>query len=562
MICSQSVDVSESKTCTALLLRHCGSPMRATRLVTSMTHTRAMIAEYDGDGECAAARVLETVVCAMAFVCTAGGHVSVSGYTRYSSVPSAVGSAQYVTNRTTHETVTVPMRALRAALDRAEAFASAPACSLHGVPSAPALIPSKSPSSAILSHDEPAIEAVPSSGGWPTLEARSRDDSAAVGKWVSRRLVQLALDEKVLQDATKAPQSEAAVDLASWSVDDVSEWLRTTVRFDEQQVEALRAQGISGAELTTLDDLDLRVLGVAELQQRKHILRQLNILRARAPREAASGTLAQQKLARLLEAKRRRLHVLGECTAKVLATTPAIPLRTRRLLTQLWQQAEGVSLDALAQIECDDAARRQREAEQAERARRACRRRLEAQMRACAEAEDALHEAREQVRVEQSKLQALREAMSDERGLRSGKSIEMTPERAFSHELVSLLVPSDFSIHEISPPELGDSFARVSTDLEALVATAEREGYHADILLQTAEAVSREMESESSQHAQREQRLRSLSASREHALERERQRAKAEAEAAAAVAAEAAALAALAPMPAAASSKKPRRAST
>ena len=106
------------------------------------------------------------------------------------------------------------MRALRAALDKAEAMASTSA--LHGVPSSPALLES-------------------SAGG------RS-DDSAAVGTWVARRLAQQALDEKVLQDATKAPQTGASVDLASWSVDDVSEWLRTTVRFDAEQVEALRAQ--------------------------------------------------------------------------------------------------------------------------------------------------------------------------------------------------------------------------------------------------------------------------------------------------------------------------------
>ena len=124
------------------------------------------------------------------------------------------------------------MRALRAALDKAEAMASTSA--LHGVPSSPALLES-------------------SAGGrseWPTLEARSRDDSAAVGNWVARRLAQQAFDEKVLQDATKAPQTGAPVDLASWSVDDVSEWLRTTVRFDAEQVEAKVKALVEGGGLT------------------------------------------------------------------------------------------------------------------------------------------------------------------------------------------------------------------------------------------------------------------------------------------------------------------------
>ena len=438
------------------------------------------------------------------------------------------------------------MRALRAALDKAEAMASTSA--LHGVPSSPALLES-------------------SAGGrseWPTLEARSRDDSAAVGNWVARRLAQQAFDEKVLQDATKAPQTGAPVDLASWSVDDVSEWLRTTVRFDAEQVEALRAQGISGVELTTLDELDLRVLGVVDLPQRKRILRQLHDLRARARREVPSGALSEQKLARQLEARRRRLQVLGECTAKVLATTPAIPLRTRRLLTQLWQQAEDVGLDALAQIDLNSKVHRQREAEQAERAQRACRRRLEAQMCACAEAEDMLHETQELLRLERAKLDTLRASMNIENSLRKGKGETWSPERAFSHEMVNLLVPSDFSVHEISPPELSSSFVRMSTDLEELVHTAEHDWYSADMELSHAETVIRDLDVESSHDAKRVQRLRAISASREHARERERQRKIAEAAAAAAAAAAAelgAALAACAPAaaPAAVAPKKPKR---
>eukprot|EP00900_Chrysochromulina_parva_P021704 jgi/Chrpa1/4167/Chrysochromulina_OHIO_Genome00017071-RA len=428
------------------------------------------------------------------------------------------------------------MRALRAALDKAEAMASTSA--LHGVPSSPALLES-------------------SAGG------RS-DDSAAVGNWVARRLAQQALDEKVLQDATKAPQTGASVDLASWSVDDVSEWLRTTVRFDAEQVEALRAQGISGVELTTLDELDLRVLGVVDLPQRKRILRQLHELRARARREVPSGALSEQKLARQLEARRRRLQVLGECMAKVLATTPVIPLRTRRLLTQLWQQAEDVGLDALAQIDLNDNVHRQREAEQAERIRHACRRRLEAQMRACAEAEDVLHETEELLRLERAKMEMLRASMNIENSLRKGKGETWSPERAFSHEMVNLLVPSDFSIHEISPPELSSSFVRMSTDLEELVHTAEHDWYSCDMELSHAETVIHDLDVESSQEAKRVQRLRAISASREHARERERQREIAEAAAAAAAAAAAelrAALAAFAPAaaPAAVAPKKPKR---
>jgi hypothetical protein len=185
-------------------------------------------------------------------------------------------------------------------------------------------------------------------------------------------------------------------------------------------------------------------------------------------------------------------------------------------------------------------------------------------MRACAEAEDVLHETEELLRLERAKMEMLRASMNIENSLRKGKGETWSPERAFSHEMVNLLVPSDFSIHEISPPELSSSFVRMSTDLEELVHTAEHDWYSCDMELSHAETVIHDLDVESSQEAKRVQRLRAISASREHARERERQREIAEAAAAAAAAAAAelrAALAAFAPAaaPAAVAPKKPKR---
>lgn len=360
--------------------------------------------------------------------------------------------------------------------------------------------------------------ASPSAGGWPTLEARARDDSEAVGTWVSRRLAQLARDEQAELGAARMSNHDV-VDVASWSVQDVSEWLQASVGFAEDQVEALRSQGISGLELSSLDDLDLRVLGITSLPERKRILRMLHELRARAQRApSGTGTLAQQKLARMLETKRRRLSVLGECNAKVLATTPAIPLRTRRLLAVLWHQMETVGQDAISQIEQDDVQRRKREGELGERARRSCRRALEVQMAACAAAEDRMHQAQEKLRIEQQKLGALREAMADEAGLGAAAE-EVSEERAFSKEIVSLLVPSDFAAHEIFETKLTESFERMARDIEAVASDAEIGGQELSDVLEAAGAVVEQIESEAQQLAEREKKVQIMSlAASKHAV--------------------------------------------
>jgi len=322
--------------------------------------------------------------------------------------------------------------------------------------------------------------------------------------------------------------ADAPIDLASWSVDDVSEWLYTVAGFDMEQIESLRAQGISGLELTTLDDVDLRVLGISSLPERKRLLRLLQELRSRAIRSPVGGTLTQQKLARTLETKRRRLSVLGECNAKVLATTPAIPLRTRRLLIGLWQQLEATSEEALAQIEQDDVTRRRREEELAEKARRTCRKTLEAQMRACADAEDRLHEAKVQLKLEKEKLSIIREAMHDESGLKDGKDApETSAERAFANELLILLAPADFSVHEISTTSMGQSFGAVSADLEKLVKDAEDAGEMRNLMLDEAELVSKDFELEEKKLHSRERKLALLANARERSAQSAYQKAEA-----------------------------------
>jgi len=435
------------------------------------------------------------------------------------------------------------MRALRAALDKAEAVAAAKshAGGMHASPSAPMLLVKARPGSAASLSEarrpgsaatlSEASSQAPSAGGWPSLEARSRDDSAAVGRWVSKRLSQLQAEEEAERGAPRmhgTTPADAPIDLASWSVDDVSEWLYTVAGFDMEQIESLRAQGISGLELTTLDDVDLRVLGISSLPERKRLLRLLQELRSRAIRSPVGGTLTQQKLARTLETKRRRLSVLGECNAKVLATTPAIPLRTRRLLIGLWQQLEATGEEALAQIEQDDVTRRRREEELAEKARRTCRKTLEAQMRACADAEDRLHEAKVQLKLEKEKLSIIREAMHDESGLKDGKDApETSAERAFANELLILLAPADFSVHEISTTSMGQSFGAVSADLEKLVKDAEDAGEMRNLMLDEAELVSKDFELEEKKLHSRERKLALLANARERSAQSAYQKAEA-----------------------------------
>lgn len=361
-------------------------------------------------------------------------------------------------------------------------------------------------------------------GGAPS----GKDDVAATeaGQWVARRLSELAAKERVAElEATRvrAVRNDAP-DLASWTERDVETWLRDVVLLDPSVTAALCEQGVSGLELLTLDDVDLRATGVASLAERKRALRLIRELRDRAasPSTGSSGTGAilgksmpsqshrsllnsvksNAALRRLTTTRRERMGVLGECLGKVLSLSPAVPLKTKRLLLILWQQTEAIGLEALACVEADAGARLAREEASAERGRRRARTLMERQMRVVGECEDRITELQGLLRLEQQKLSSLRDSMIGDlksaRGsapARGGKGGKHGGGTDGDERLYARFKPADFAAHEADLGALGESFLHMGGELEELARLAEEVSSAAtDATLRDAELTMSEMD--------------------------------------------------------------------
>jgi hypothetical protein len=225
------------------------------------------------------------------------------------------------------------------------------------------------------------------------------DTSTAIGEWVAAKLSDLQSIEQAAERALTEGRVQRPVDPtddpALWDADRVAKWLGETANVSTEIVLAIWEQGVSGLELLTLDDADLSALRMP-LSERKRTLDLIRTLREQAA--AAAGLLAPRAscdigLQTHLNARRKRLAVLYECFSRMLIhIAPTVPLKTRRLLHALWQQAEAVSLEALARVERDALTLSRRDEGVADRCRRKARFAVEAQLKARAECEDRIEQ--------------------------------------------------------------------------------------------------------------------------------------------------------------------------
>ena len=247
----------------------------------------------------------------------------------------------------------------------------------------------------------------------PSKEDFKADDATAIGQWVAQRLTELQTrEEAALKKFSEGRTKALEDDPFKWGAGRVAEWL--SVHAPPQLVGPLREQGLRGMELLALDEADLCALGCS-LVDRKRLLTRLAQLRSQTSlaREAA---LKRQEpggvtLGLHLSSRRERLGVLHDCFSKVLTHMPSVPLKTRRLLTVLFQQCEAVGLESLARIERDASSSLRRDEALAEKHRRAARERIEPVMAAEALAEDKLLECEILLELEKRKLAALRESV-------------------------------------------------------------------------------------------------------------------------------------------------------
>jgi hypothetical protein len=377
------------------------------------------------------------------------------------------------------------IRALRAALDRAATAAS-------DVVEPRARFRSRS-------GDESAVR-IQSLGGEPfifrnserlDLGAKPMDDGEVVGAWVTRRLAELA--ERRAAGTIAHDASRADANVTRWTTHEVEAWLVETALFTAEQAAAVREQGVSGSELLTLDDTDLRVLGVATLSERKRVLRLLAQLRLRSakdvsvmesPRKKGSQPSSPRAPPKQQLSVREHLGALGECIGKVLAHTPMIPLKSRRLLLVLWHQGESVALEAAARLERERLASRRREDAAEARRLREARALIEAGLVRCAEAEDRAAHLVELLQLERQKGELLRESLEP----RSFEQLDEVEEEARNERIAAVkkLVASDFDAAEV-PRDLGETLLRVSDALVAVAQCAEGEMRDALDLKQTDE---------------------------------------------------------------------------
>jgi len=325
----------------------------------------------------------------------------------------------------------------------------------------------------------------------PSLRApkKKEDDGTALAHFAARQLSQLP--HYVSNSYTKATGSlgEAArVNLANWTVDSVAEWLRAHARLEDELIDSICRQGINGKELITLDDMDLRALGMASLPERKRVLRLLEQLRLRSalPR-ARHGPLQQH-----LDVRRERLTGLCETFSRVLSHFPAMPIKSKRVLMTLWHENEAVGLEALGRIERDAALRRQAELDLTERFRQQARNLIEAQIVLRAQVEDREVALELRLHNEQSTVASLREVL-EPRLLEFGAPKE--DGRLHRH-----LQAADFRAAEV-PADLGETLMRVGGDIESLFSAVEAEGDARDAALMEAGVVAKELEDATAQVA-------------------------------------------------------------
>ena len=319
----------------------------------------------------------------------------------------------------------------------------------------------------------------------------SKDGGAAVGLWVAQRLTALQREEDAARARLAQGQLRPTHDNPfDWSADRVWEWLTHTANAPRHLVATLHDQGLTGVELFTLDDADLESLGctIAERRRLLHLLQNLRThkpsafdaaLASRLPAGRADTAPSLQELpshaqlALHVSGRKERLSVLHECFARVLNQTPALPLKTRRLLLLLFQQSEAVGLEALAQLDRDGAARRRQHEELSERHRKGARVRLERMMAAQGKLEDRLYETERLVEIEKSKLQSMRDAMFDSTlGVTSTQARRKSFGGGEGEVDWRTLRGADF--HEV-PSNLGELIMSVGDTLSSSLLEAERD---------------------------------------------------------------------------------------
>ena len=327
---------------------------------------------------------------------------------------------------------------------------------------------------------------VASLGSSLTHKVAPADYSKDIGLWVANRLKDLqgADDDAHKRYAEGRKSSGAQVDEPQlWDALRVSQWLRESVGLSESTISNLYEQDMHGMELFTLDDADLSALG-CPLAERKRLLQMVCELRRAAPaaRAAAASETSEKHghgaLRLHLDSRRERLTVLGQCLGRVLSFCPSVPLRTRRLLTVLWQQTEAVAVEALARIERDQVTHERRALAAAERSRRTVRNQIEPHMAMCAKLEDMVAELENCLNLERAQLQILRESVQApelSRRRRKGEGV--------AHHTMH---PADYPMGSW---ELGDKLENVGESLHTFLEEHERVGGDGDRALAAADAM-------------------------------------------------------------------------
>jgi hypothetical protein len=314
-----------------------------------------------------------------------------------------------------------------------------------------------------------------------THKVAPADYSKDIGLWVARRLTDLDASEHGAFKRFSEGRGGKQEDPQLWGADRVSKWLRESVGLSESTISDLFEQDMHGMELFTLDDADLSALG-CPLAERKRLLQMVTDLRRAAPAaRAAAASEASEHHGRgamrlHLDSRRERLTVLGQCLGRVLSFCPSVPLRTRRLLTVLWQQTEAVAVEALVQIERDQITHERRALAAAERNRRTVRNAIEPHMALCAKLEDMVIELENCLSLERAQLQILRDSVQAPEASRRRLKGEGEAHRS--------LHPADYPIGSW---DLGDKLERVGESLDTFLEEHEREGWQGDRVLAAAD---------------------------------------------------------------------------